>query len=196
MTHWRGRKQVCKLLASGAIAVFGGSLCNSQVNVLTANYEKLTKTLDLDPEVQDRFVKEVYYWLLGKKLHPADGEQDLPFDPRDPKQLQSAVAVATATTVAFAKYVPRPFSGAVEVIVAENRAPGFFHPQMPWHTLLCGPRVVHVVPWPHMELFQPGAGRKTVARLMRFMLEEDSAWESQSTTRTRVAAQPIAEARR
>jgi thioesterase domain-containing protein len=162
--------------------------------VLTANHEKLTKTQDLDPEVQDRFVKEVYCWLLGKKLHPADGEQDLPFDPRDPKQLQSAVAVATATTVAFAKYVPRPFSGAVGVIVAENRAPGFFHPRMPWHTLLCGPRVVHVLPWSHMELFQPGAGRETVARLMRFMLEEDSGWEGRSTKGTRAAAQPLAEA--
>src|SRR5262249_19105672 len=77
------------------------------------------------------------------------------------------------TTVAFAKYVPRPFSGSVEVIVAQNRAPGFLHPQMPWHQLLSGPRMVHVVPWTHMELFKPGAGRRTVARLMKFMLEEE-----------------------
>ncbi len=163
--------------------------------VLTASYEKRSKAIDLSPEVQDRFVREVYGWLLGTKLHPDDGEEDLPFDPRDPKQLQSAVVVATRTTVAFGKYVPRPFSGAVDVIVAENRAPGFLHPQMPWHKLLTGPRVVHVMPWRHMELFQPKAGRKTVARLMKFMLEEEPFSESLGVRKMRAGALSVPEGR-
>jgi len=146
--------------------------------VLTASYEKQSKTIDLSPEVQDRFVREVYHWFIKKKLRRDDSEEDLPFDPRDPKQLHAAVMVATRTTVAFAKYVPRAFSGSVHVIVAKNRAPGFLHPQMPWHKLLSGPRVVHVVPWSHLELFRPGAGRKTVARLMKFILEEAPLSES------------------
>jgi thioesterase domain-containing protein len=165
-----------------------GSVILVDPPVLTASYQKQSKAFDLTPEVQDRFVQEVYGWLLGKKLHPADGEEDLPFEPCDPKQLQSAVAVATRTTVAFAKYVPRPFSGAVHVIVTEKRAPGFLHPQMPWHKLLSGPRVVHVVPWSHMELFQPGAGRKTVARLMKFMLEEDAMPASLGVRKMRAGA--------
>jgi len=56
------------------------------------------------------------------------------------------------------------------MIISAERASGFFHPMMPWHKLLPGPRVVHVLPCPHHELL--GTSRKTVARLMRSMLEE------------------------
>jgi thioesterase domain-containing protein len=163
--------------------------------VLTAAYEKRSKAFGLSPEVQDRFAQEVCSWFVEKKLHPDEREKDLPFDPRNSKQLHLATMVATRMTVAFAKYVARPFSGSVEVIVAENRAPGFLHPQMPWPTLLCGPRVVHVLPWSHMELFRPGAGRKTVARLMRSMLEDDPASEDLSGARKRPSPQLMAETR-
>jgi thioesterase domain-containing protein len=162
--------------------------------VLAASYEKRSKAIDLGPEVQDRFVRAVCGWFLEQKLHP-DHCEELPFNPRDPKQLNSAVAVATRTTVAFAKYVPRPYSGSVEVIVAENRAPGFLHPEMPWCKLLSGPRVVHVVPWHHLELFLPGAGRKTVARLMKFMLEEYPASESTTAQQMRDGTYSVHEGR-
>jgi hypothetical protein len=39
-----------------------------------------------------------------------------------------------------------------------------------------------------MELFQPGAGRKTVARLMKFMLEEDAMPASLGVRKMRAGA--------
>jgi len=140
--------------------------------ILPAGFEKRQNTIDVAPEHAERFLQEVRTWFVKKMLDP-DGDENLPFNPRDPKQLHTAAAVATRTTVAFKKCVPRPFDDAVHVIVSESRAAAFFHPQMPWHNLLAGPRIVHVVPWPHMELFQ--AGRQTVARLMKSVLEEDPA---------------------
>jgi thioesterase domain-containing protein len=138
--------------------------------VIPAGYEKRQNTIDVRPDLSGRLYLEVRSRYLEKTSDP--GEYDsLPFDPHDPKQLHLATVVAMRTMVAFARYVPRPFSGGAEVIVSEDRAPGFLHPQMPWHKLLSGPRVVHIVPGRHGEIFR--ARRKTVARLMKSMLDED-----------------------
>ncbi len=94
----------------------------------------------------------------------------MPFDPGDPNQLHAAALAAVGSLIASSTYVPTPFPGPAQLIVSAERAPGFFHPQMPWRKLLTGPRIVHVLPWGHMELFREG--REAVARLLRFMLEE------------------------
>jgi hypothetical protein len=51
----------------------------------------------------------------------------------------------------------------------------FFHPQLPWHKLLSGPRIVHVLPWNYEDLFP--AGRDDVARLLKFILEQVPTFE-------------------
>jgi hypothetical protein len=56
------------------------------------------------------------------------------------------------------------------ILSAGRRSFGFFHRGMPWHELLPGPQMVHVLPWDHFELFQEG--REHVARAIRFMLQE------------------------
>jgi thioesterase domain-containing protein len=150
-----------------------GSVILVDPPTLTPASEKRSRTFDLTPDIRNRFARQVTIWFKDKKLRPRDCEKELPFDPSDPKQLHLATLVASRTTFAFAKHVPRPFAGPAEIILGTNRAPGFLHPQMPWSKLLCGPRILHVLPWSHMDLFRPGAGRKTVARLMRAMLEED-----------------------
>jgi thioesterase domain-containing protein len=99
----------------------------------------------------------------------------MPFDHRDSQQLHAAVLAGVASLTAVAKYVPRPFSGFAELIVSAKYALRFFHPQMPWHTLLRGPRIVHVLPWEHRDMFQ--AGREEVARLLKFMLDRPSTTE-------------------
>ena len=124
--------------------------------VLTPGYEKRQNRIDVDPELANRFHQDVRGLLVRKMLDP-DNSEELPFDPRDPTQMHLAVEVATRTTLAFARYVPSPFSGPVDAIVAEGRAPGFLHPQMPWKKLLPGLRVTHVLHCYHTELLRPGA---------------------------------------
>lgn len=155
-------------------------------------YEKRRAATDKRPQVMERVCRELRDRLLDQTSDP-DAYDDLPFDPRDPEQLGLAVTVGVSTMLAFAKYVPHPFSGSAEVILSENRAPAFLHPQMPWRKLLSGPRLVHVVPMSHMELFR--AGRKTVARLIRSMLEEDPASTSLAERQMQSAPYPMSEVR-
>ena len=159
--------------------------------VLTPGYEKRQNTTDLGLDLATRFHKDVRRRLTGKMLDP-DNSEELPFNPRDRTQMRLAVEVATRTTLALARYVPSPFSGPVDAIVAEGRAPGFLHPQMPWKKLLPELRVTHVLHCYHTELLR--TGRKTVARLMKSMLEEDPA-AGLPSHRTPPAAQLIPEAR-
>src|SRR5260370_13777226 len=93
----------------------------------------------------------------------------MPFNFRDSEQMHTATLAAIAAVAAFTKHVPDPFCGPVEVVLSIDRATGFFHPQMPWNKLLLGPRIVHVLPWTHRELFR--SGREEVGRLLKFMLE-------------------------
>ena len=160
--------------------------------VMPAGFEKRQNKINIGPELADRFYREVRGRFIEKMLD-RDNREDLPFDPRDPKQMHSAASVAMHTAVAFDRYVPRPFPGSVEVIAAQNRALGYLHPEMPWHKLLCGPRVVHVVPWSHMELLR--AGRKTVARLVKSMLEEDPGAASFGDVPKQPGTHPIKKAR-
>jgi hypothetical protein len=160
--------------------------------VVPVGYEKRIGVIDASPDLMGRIYQEVRGRFLMKISDP-DGYDDLPFDPRDPKQVHLAATVGVCTTLAFAKYIPRPFSGSAEVIISEDRAPGFLHPQMPWRKLLSGSRVVHVVPWSHRELFR--AGRDTVARLMKSMLEEDPTSDSLPKQEMPMAPQLIPEAR-
>ncbi len=119
------------------------------------------------PQVAQQLYDQVRRTLSD---HASRHYNDMPFDPGDPQQTHAAILAGVASLVAFAKYIPTPFSGPAELIVSAERAPGFFHPQMPWRRLLPGSRVVHVLPWEHMELFR--AGRDAVARLLKFMLDE------------------------
>jgi thioesterase domain-containing protein len=141
---------------------------------LCFGYEIRQNSIDIPPEVFVRFYREMRDNLLWRTSDP-DAHDDLPFDPRDPQQLHLATMVGMRTTLAFLRYVPRPFSGSSKVVVSERRASRFVDPQMHWHKLLSGPRVVHVLPRTHGDLLK--AGRKTVARLMKSMLEEDPASE-------------------
>jgi thioesterase domain-containing protein len=138
--------------------------------VIPVGYEHRQDTTDIKPELADRMYQEVRSRFL-ERLQDPDGYDDLPFDPQDPKQLHAAVVVATRTMVAFARHVPRPFSGPVEVIISQDRSAAFLHPRMPWSKVLLGSRLVHIVPWSHREMFR--SGRKSVARLMKSALEDE-----------------------
>jgi hypothetical protein len=96
----------------------------------------------------------------------------LPFDPGNPKQMHTATLAGVASLIALSRHVPAPFAGPAQLIVSARRSVWFFHPEMPWQKLLPGPRMVHVVAWDHNELFQ--AGREHIARLLKFMLEEEA----------------------
>jgi thioesterase domain-containing protein len=138
--------------------------------VLPIGYEKRQNAIAVTPELKARFLHEVRERFREKLLDPNNSD-GLAIDPSDPAQMNSAVMAAMSTMVAFAKYVPRAFAGPAYVVISENRAAGFFHPEMPWHKLLSGPRVVHVLPWSHTKLYGPGLS--TVAHMVKFVLEED-----------------------
>ncbi len=132
------------------------------------SYDRRNSAVDIrQPHIAQQLHDQARRTLLDHASRPYN---DVPFDPRDPRQLQTAVLAAVGALIASARHTPSPFPGAAELIVSAERAPGFFHPQMPWHKLLPGPRSVHVLPWGHMELFR--AGREAVARLLKFILDE------------------------
>jgi thioesterase domain-containing protein len=116
-----------------------------------------------EPQLRQRVQQN----LLAYASRPDGG---MPFDPRDPQQMQRAVAACVGSLVAFARHVPGPFAGPAQLILSAQAAVGFFHPQVPWHKLLTGPRMVHVLPAEFTELFQ--AARPQVARALRFLLGE------------------------
>jgi len=137
-------------------------------------YDKRLNSVDVGrPQIAERLYREARAELLEKASQARD---DLPFDPDDPQQLHLATLVGIGSMIAFGKYVPSPFTGPAAMIISADRASGFFHPMMPWHKLLPGPRTVHVLPWPHQELFT--AGHKSVGLLVRFMLEEAPSFEN------------------
>jgi hypothetical protein len=84
--------------------------------------------------------------------------------------LHIATLAGVSSLVALSRYVPRPFRGPTQSIVSAERATAFFHPEMSWSKLLLGPRMVHVLPWDHSELFR--SRRESVAGVLKFMLEE------------------------
>src|SRR5260370_40010384 len=119
------------------------------------------------PQIAQQLYQQARRTILEHASLPYN---DVPFDPVDPKQMHAATLAGVGSIVASLTCVPTPFPGPAQLIVCAGRAAGFFHPQMPWHKLLPGPRVVHVLPWSHTELFREG--REAGAGLLRFMLEE------------------------
>jgi thioesterase domain-containing protein len=126
------------------------------------------KVNNVDPRAAHQLYQQAQRALLD---HAARPYNDMPFDAQDPKQLHAATLAGVSSLMTFSSHNPRPFPGPAALIISAERAPGFFHPQMPWHKLLPGPRIVHVLPWNHQELFR--SGRETVARLLKFLLEQD-----------------------
>ena len=133
----------------------------------------------IDP--RDPAVAEALYRSARARLSnrpPSSYKDSLPFDPRDPRQLHAATLAGVGSLIALCRHVPQPFSGPAQVIVSALRAARFFHPASPWHTLLPGSRMVHVVPWDHEEFFRSGA--EHVARVFKFLLEESRSWGERS----------------
>jgi syringomycin synthetase protein SyrE len=93
----------------------------------------------------------------------------LPYDVRDPGRLQLAADVGVACMLAFFKHRPPPFAGAVELIVSDHRATGYFGPSLPWQSILTGPRWMHILPGVHGDMFR--AQSDAVFRLISFYLE-------------------------
>jgi len=127
-------------------------------------------------DVRNPVIAEVIYQSVHKRLlrRPPSPSNDIPFDPRDPQQLHVATLAGAGAIIALQKHVPRSFFGPAQVIVTAPRAAQFFDSASPWHWLLPGPRMVHVVPWNHAEFFR--AGLDHIARVLKFLLEESTGW--------------------
>jgi len=124
------------------------------------------------PGVARQLYEQVRTNLLTYASRPYN---QMPFDASVPDELDRAVLAGVGALVGLATHSPQPFPGPMQVIVSAGRAASFFHPQMPWHELLPGPRMILVLPWRHTDLFQ--SGREAVARALKFLLEEASAFE-------------------
>jgi len=125
------------------------------------------------PEVARQLYRNVETNLLAYASRPYN---EMPFDSSDPEQVHRATLAGVGTLTALAGFIPTPFSGPVQMIVSAQRSTSLFHPQMPWHRLLPGPRMILVLPWTHIHLFR--SGRATVAHALRFMLGEASAFDA------------------
>jgi thioesterase domain-containing protein len=123
-----------------------------------------------EPGVARQLYERVRTNLLAYASRPYN---DMPFDASVAEELHRAVLAGVGALVALSTYNPRPFAGSMQVIVSAGRAASFFHPQMPWHELLPGPRTVVVLPFNHQVLFQ--VGRAAVARALKFLLQEADA---------------------
>jgi thioesterase domain-containing protein len=128
-----------------------------------------------DPQAERQLFERVQRALLG---HASSVPSDVPFDARDQDRLHAATLAGVASVMALARHVPAPFPGPAQVILSAPAVVGFFHPTMPWHKLLSGPRMVHILPWPKSELLR--SGRDHVARGIQFMLEEGPTLETVS----------------
>lgn len=120
-----------------------------------------------DPDV----ARQLYTYARGVMMtHAAVPYNEMPFNPRDPQQLDIATRTGIACTTALSRYSnPTPFFGAVELIINVNVAQFFFGRQMPWQKLLPNPHPTHVYPHGHMEWFR--ANRFNTGRLFKFILE-------------------------
>jgi thioesterase domain-containing protein len=139
-----------------------------------------------DPRIADRLYQHTRHTILDHLRNP---DSSSPFDPFDPEQMHLATLAGVGVLIAFFRYVPTPFTGPAEVVMCANMAPPFFHPQMPWHKLLSGPRVVHVVPGDHRQLFH--AGRSSMCRLVKFAIERSYSPEVFPEYRAEVASDDL-----
>src|SRR5262249_24174622 len=130
------------------------------------------------PEGARQLYRNVETTLLGYASRPYN---EMPIDSSDPEQLRRATLAGVGTLIALARFVPPPFSGPVQMIVSAERSASLFHPQIPWHKLLLGPRMMIVLPWMHVQLFR--SGRATVAHALKFMLAEAATFDAAAQCR-------------
>jgi thioesterase domain-containing protein len=130
------------------------------------------------PEVAEQLYRQV---RGAFREHAASPYNEMPFDFNDANQLHKAILAGVGAVVASRTHVPRPYSGPATLIISADRAPKFFHPSMPWSRLLCGPRIVHVLPWGHNAMFRSGFDE--AARVLRTMVEQGPALEAYANAR-------------
>src|SRR5262249_48618355 len=83
-------------------------------------YKENNRAIDARHPTVARFLYESVRASLLR--HASYSSNSVPFDPSDFKQMHNATLAGVACLVAFHRYVPEPFSGAVEVIVSASRA--------------------------------------------------------------------------
>ncbi len=141
---------------------------------------------NLKPELERQLYQQVQKQMLAYASRPY---LSMPFDPADANQLHLAALAGVGSLIALCTHLPTPFPGPAQLILSDRRALGFFHREMPWHVLLPGARMVTVLPGDHIDLF--GAGRRHVARAIKFMLEQGPRLQSLADLRIRSDAPTI-----
>jgi thioesterase domain-containing protein len=152
-------------------------------NVGAPTSRDTTDLKNLKPELERQLYEQVRKQLLQYASRPY---LSMPFDPADVDQLHLAALAGVGSLVALCTHLPTPFPGPAQLILSDKRALGFFHRDMPWRVLLPGPRMVHVLPGNHIDLF--GAGRQYVARAVKFMLKQAPRLEALAERAGRSAA--------
>jgi thioesterase domain-containing protein len=141
-------------------------------------------TIDVrQPEIAQQLYNSVRFNILRHaKIFP-NGIGTLNIGDAD--QLHVSTLAGVGALVAFDRYLMPSFSGPVDLIVSADRAVSLFDPNKPWRTLLPGPRIVHVLPFKHHQLFlpkgiQPGVpgGLEYVAGLIKLVNDETEVFES------------------
>jgi thioesterase domain-containing protein len=129
--------------------------------------ERIQRLDPRQPQIARQLYEQVRRILLD---YASRSYNDMPFDCNDPEKMHLATLAGVGSLVALWKHVPTPFSGRAVLILTAKRAPGFFHPNGQWRTILPGPQTVHVLPSTHTELFQSGLEQFT--RVFNFILKE------------------------
>jgi thioesterase domain-containing protein len=120
----------------------------------------------IGPDVE----RQLYNYTRGALMtHASIPYNELPFDARDPKQLHIATLAGMACTAALSRFTAKQFLGNTELILNANVAPAFLNPNMPWQRILPNPRVLHVLPWGHVDMMR--GHRFDTARLIKFILD-------------------------
>jgi thioesterase domain-containing protein len=143
--------------------------------------ERNQRTDPRQPQIAQHLYKRVRHTLLD---HASHSYNDMPFDCNNPEQVHSATLVGVGSLVALSKHIPTSFSGRAVLILSAERAPGFFHPQAQWRTILPGPQIVHVLPYTHDELFRSRLEQFT--RIFNFVLKEIEIATSHTTDERRL----------
>ena len=124
---------------------------------------------NIDPKLQPAMSRRLTQQVIAEFQDYGTRYSKLPFNARDPVAVQLAARVGVACMLAFFKHRPLPFAAPVELIVSQQRAAGYFGPELPWQTILTGPRWMHVLPGEHGDMFRTQSD--AVCRLVSFYLE-------------------------
>lgn len=125
--------------------------------------------VDADALDEPGIYRQLHQFLSSLLREIAKKSPNIPLDVEDSRCMHIAIRVAMANVLAAHAHVPVPYSGAVELVICEQRALGYFHPSSPWQTILDRPANVHVLPGVHSDIF--GRHRDTVGRLVRLAIE-------------------------